>query len=466
MASGTAKEQLENIAGIVRHHCPVKKCYDLDLFYRGDYLGDAYYDGKKLQKKLKGIATLGCVLNVNDKVFVTVERAPERQARGRQHTKWIVVDIRPRLEDVTLNRLPSTFYENLPTKKHPIADLGYVNQLAAYQISSHFVPYDRAAELISLTRKEVVKWNGLPLHELFSIFENKKEPPYAEFVNFLGCSDGLFEFLNNYPQYFVLRDSYKTAYESDTLVYVTRRFSRSDFELFLIRNRESDGNHHHRCTYQVINTMYECKRVCDKLLRRAGRRQTPLVIAIDCEGGCLGKDEDLNLLQLSTPEGEAYLFDVMSTWRREDMFHRGKLGLILEHENIIKVFHNCFSDQAALFFQFGIIVNNVFDTSIAFATIWEQCNTTIEFVQPSLAKICATYGYPMPQKNGYIANKMKYDHEFWARRPLTADMIEYATDDVLCLVPLIYKELNRLISPLWRPLFKQRCEQRLEKART
>lgn len=37
---------------------------------------------------------------------------------------------------------------------------------------------------------------------------------------------------------------------------------------------------------------------------------------------------------------------------------------------------------------------------------------------------------------------MKDDDEFWERRPLSNDMIEYATQDVVYL-PLVYQEMER-----------------------
>ena len=37
------------------------------------------------------------------------------------------------------------------------------------------------------------------------------------------------------------------------------------------------------------------------------------------------------------------------------------------------------------------------------------------------------------------------DQRFWARRPLTADMVVYAAADVLALVPNIYLAMKRLV---------------------
>ena len=49
----------------------------------------------------------------------------------------------------------------------------------------------------------------------------------------------------------------------------------------------------------------------------------------------------------------------------------------------------------------------------------------------------------MNTKKHEISLLMKDDEEFWERRPLSKDMIEYATQDVVYL-PLVYLEMQRL----------------------
>ena len=43
-----------------------------------------------------------------------------------------------------------------------------------------------------------------------------------------------------------------------------------------------------------------------------------------------------------------------------------------------------------------------------------------------------------------VKNIYRRDQKFWARRPLTRDMICYAAADVLALVPTIYNAMARL----------------------
>lgn len=45
----------------------------------------------------------------------------------------------------------------------------------------------------------------------------------------------------------------------------------------------------------------------------------------------------MTLLQLGTMEGEVFIFDVLATPNREDMFQSGGLKELLEDKNILKV---------------------------------------------------------------------------------------------------------------------------------
>jgi exonuclease 3'-5' domain-containing protein 1 len=56
----------------------------------------------------------------------------------------------------------------------------------------------------------------------------------------------------------------------------------------------------------------------------------------------------------------------------------------------------------------------------------------------------------------------KRDQRFWARRPLTRDMILYAAYDVLPLVPSLYDVLNTAIKVEFRPLLDELCVESLQ----
>ncbi|PIK34393.1 hypothetical protein BSL78_28784 [Apostichopus japonicus] len=206
----------------------------------------------------------------------------------------------------------------------------------------------------------------------------------------------------------------------------------------------------------LIETVDECRQQVRKLLEKARKGSDPeqLVVALDCEGDNLGKEGPLTLLQIATVEGEVFVFDVLATPQPEDMFIDGELKILLEEKKILKVVHDCRTDQCALYFQFGVTLTNVFDTSVAYTTIWEQCNIFAGPYRPKLSLLIELYGLTAKHKTDEF-EALVHDKQLFAKRPLTKEMIQYAADDVRCLVPVIYGALNKLISPLWRPSLRR-----------
>ncbi|XP_052081828.1 ribonuclease D-like isoform X1 [Mytilus californianus] len=167
-------------------------------------------------------------------------------------------------------------------------------------------------------------------------------------------------------------------------------------------------------------------------------------IALDAEGINLGKDGPLTLLQIGTMDDKVYLFDIETN---TDLFRKGKLKDILQSDKPIKVIHSCAGDSAALYHQFDIKLNNVFDTQVAHLVIEENKGRKLP---PSmkLSDVCQMYNdkaKPLDQKDELKVKWTKEDGELWARRPLTAEMIEYASNDVTALIPTVYHNQKRTL---------------------
>ncbi|KAH6922349.1 hypothetical protein HPB50_013389 [Hyalomma asiaticum] len=130
---------------------------------------------------------------------------------------------------------------------------------------------------------------------------------------------------------------------------------------------------------------------CEALLSRLTSQHQ--LVALDTEGVNLGPQGPLTLVQLATPVGEVFLFDVQSA---PQLFTEGHLRDILEAEHITKVMHDCRNDSAALFFQFGIKLQNVFDTQAAHAALQQQdVGKPVHKVKNvSLGTLCSLYGGP------------------------------------------------------------------------
>ena len=63
----------------------------------------------------------------------------------------------------------------------------------------------------------------------------------------------------------------------------------------------------------------------------------------------------------------------------------------------------------------------------------------------SLNALCDYYGASINPIKDQVKAVYRRDQRFWARRPLTIDMICYAAADVISLVPNIYEAMKRWI---------------------
>ena len=61
----------------------------------------------------------------------------------------------------------------------------------------------------------------------------------------------------------------------------------------------------------------------------------------------------------------------------------------------------------------------------------------------SFNALCELYNAPVNPMKDQVKNIYRRDQKFWARRPLSKDMICYAAADVMALVPTIYTAMAR-----------------------
>lgn len=183
-------------------------------------------------------------------------------------------------------------------------------------------------------------------------------------------------------------------------------------------------------------------------------------IGFDGEGVNLGPKGQLTLVQISTVQGQVILLDIQTS---PAIMTQGGLKRLLESEQIIKVVHDCRNDSAALFFQYDVNIRGVFDTQAAHAVLQLQDTgkPVYKVKNVSLNALCELYGAPVNPMKEQVKNIYRRDQKFWARRPLTRDMICYAAADVLALVPTIYNAMARCIKPEFTNLFKELCEEQV-----
>lgn len=113
----------------------------------------------------------------------------------------------------------------------------------------------------------------------------------------------------------------------------------------------------------VIANIKQSLFVTEAMLKFAQQNQNQsIVISLDCEGINLGVKGEITLIEIGTTRGEAFIFDVRTC---PEMINDGGLKALLEHENVIKVVHDCRNDAVNLYLQFGILLRNVFDTQVS-----------------------------------------------------------------------------------------------------
>lgn len=205
---------------------------------------------------------------------------------------------------------------------------------------------------------------------------------------------------------------------------------------------------------RVLTKVKECEAVVSRLLGQPG------LLALDTEGVNLGPQGPLTLLQLATPAAEVFLFDVQSS---PQLFNEGRLRDLLEATHITKVMHDCRNDSAALFFQFGVKLQNVFDTQAAHAALQQQdLGKPVHKVKNvSLGTLCALYGGPANPRRDQVKSLYRRDQKFWSRRPLSEDMVFHAAFDVFCLLPAVYGALRGALRPPSEPLLQALCEEQV-----
>uniref|UniRef100_K1RKW8 Exonuclease 3'-5' domain-containing protein 1 n=1 Tax=Magallana gigas TaxID=29159 RepID=K1RKW8_MAGGI len=165
------------------------------------------------------------------------------------------------------------------------------------------------------------------------------------------------------------------------------------------------------------------------------------VLAVDCEGIALGVEGPMTLLQICTYSGDVYLFDVQEN---RELFSEGHLKIVLESDEILKVIHACSYDSAALYHQFGVTLQNVFDTQVA-DTVLEEHNERLLVSSLDLQELCQKYS--SSKKVSDYKEQLKYskkEGEFWAKRPLTDEMKSVAVGDVRALIPEVFETQKRL----------------------
>ncbi|KYN32392.1 Exonuclease 3'-5' domain-containing protein 1 [Trachymyrmex septentrionalis] len=213
---------------------------------------------------------------------------------------------------------------------------------------------------------------------------------------------------------------------------------------------------------KVIATLRESLQVTEDIINP--RKPPPdgkVVVSFDCEGINLGVRGQLTLVQIGTMSGQAYVFDLVTC---PGLVQAGGLQKLLEHPHVTKVIHDCRNDSVNLYNQFNITLTNVFDTQAAHAVLQFQDTgkPVYKVKNVNLNTLCDHYGAPCNPLKEQLKNIYRKDQRYWSRRPITREMLIYASSDVLSLVPQVYNAMSRLIKPEQESLFAELCEEQIQ----
>jgi ribonuclease D len=138
------------------------------------------------------------------------------------------------------------------------------------------------------------------------------------------------------------------------------------------------------------------------------------IVAVDLEADSMFHyRERVCLVQMAAAE----LIVVIDPLKLPDL---SELKPLFADPGILKVFHGADYDVRSLYRDFGITIENLFDTQLA--------SMYLGYTETSLEAVVA-------QRFDVVLDK-KYQKKDWSRRPLPPEMIEYAASDARYLIPL------------------------------
>lgn len=130
----------------------------------------------------------------------------------------------------------------------------------------------------------------------------------------------------------------------------------------------------------------------------------------------------------------------------------------------LQIIHDCRNDSVTLYRQFNITLQSVFDTQAAHAVLTYQETGRPVYKAKSVAlnALCEYYNAPINPIKEQLKNIYRRDQKYWSRRPLTREMILYASADVLSLVnEKLYYPMVKAILPENQNLMVELCEEQV-----
>ncbi|XP_023568398.1 piRNA biogenesis protein EXD1 [Octodon degus] len=172
------------------------------------------------------------------------------------------------------------------------------------------------------------------------------------------------------------------------------------------------------------------------------------VLSVAAEGANVCRHGKLCWLQVAT-NSRVYLFDILLLGSRA--FNNG-LQMILEDKRILKVIHDCRWLSDCLFHQYGIMLNNVFDTQVA--DVFQFSMETGGFLPnciSTLQESLIRHLNVAPKYLSFLEDRQKLiqeNPEVWFTRPLPPSLLKMLALEATYLLPLRTALLDEMMSDL------------------
>ncbi|KAL1785801.1 piRNA biogenesis protein EXD1 isoform X1 [Sigmodon hispidus] len=176
------------------------------------------------------------------------------------------------------------------------------------------------------------------------------------------------------------------------------------------------------------------------------KKQSVLSVAV--EGANVCRHGKLCWLQVAT-NSRVYLFDIFLLGSRA--FNNG-LQMILEDKRILKVIHDCRWLSDCLSHQYGIMLNNVFDTQVA--DVLQFSMETGGFLPNSISTLQESLIRHLKVAPKYLSfleerqKRIQENPEVWLTRPLPPSLLKILALETTYLLPLRLVLLDEMMSDL------------------
>ena len=190
--------------------------------------------------------------------------------------------------------------------------------------------------------------------------------------------------------------------------------------------------------------------------------QKGATIAVDCEGVELSRFGSVTLINIAV-RGQVYLIDVLKIG---STVYDGGLCSILEDRSIQKLMFDCREDADALKHLYNVRLDGVLDVQLleVMNRIRNRGYTTIRSLKHCLELFVSDKTMIEVKLKG--RSSMDQDNKLWEKRPLSEDILKYASIDVLALFKLYDALCNRVVDKTrWIAASERYCDNKRSRNR-